>query len=654
MLGQRHLHNKFVQSQNMGILDILIDKEELTNSPNVGTPEVDCAGIEEAGVEVLVDNEKFGEELAAPVEAVVLVTPKPVNDAVVPDEAAETGATVEALAVTAEEVAPKPKAGTEKEDDVVLLEGVVEALVVVTVENTGATDVVNDNAGCAEEDVIEEKEEDAVVVDVESVVGFPKAELVENEKPEEDTEKGEAEVKFGSEGEVEAADEEEPNKAVEENAEGVLDDEDDPSRGKPALAADEDAPSMDVPEADDDDVSNRDEVVLGADDDAPKNADPRLAAEEDAPKRGVLELDEGKEAPNPEEPELAPVTDDPNNAEPEPPVEEVVPNEGVLEDEAVPTREGPEAAVTEDPNNDKPEVAPNEGVLEAVPTREGPEAAVTEDPNNDEPEVAPNKGVLEVFVEEDVPNKEEPEAAVTEDPNNDEPEVAPNKSVPEAVVDDAVPNKEEPEAVTDAPNNAEPEPPVEEGVPNKGALEAGADEEEPNNGPVEEAPNRDGPELGADEFPKRVGPDPNDLNGDEEEEDDERFENGKVEEDCGPDDEDPKPDIVYLSVSLYRSCSLGLQVCVFAGVLKLRGFDPEIPALFFLHVNYKNKLFPLNCLSFKEGEAASAMVLRDSNRKVLFLASKLVKASSPLEAELSRIEHEDTWCFGSKQRLEGS
>ncbi|KAF3440064.1 hypothetical protein FNV43_RR18342 [Rhamnella rubrinervis] len=97
--------------------------------------------------------------------------------------------------------------------------------------------------------------------------------------------------------------------------------------------------------------------------------------------------------------------------------------------------------------------------------------------------------------------------------------------------------------------------------------------------------------------------------------------------------------------------------------------------------------------AFKEGEAASAMVLRDSNRKVLFLASKLVKASSsPLEAELkaltwametaenlewnwivwssdaqvlvreikqlgagsSRVEHEDTWCFGSRQRLEGS
>ena len=37
---------------------------------------------------------------------------------------------------------------------------------------------------------------------------------------------------------------------IEENAEGVLDDEDDPSKGEPAFAADEVAPNMDVPEAD--------------------------------------------------------------------------------------------------------------------------------------------------------------------------------------------------------------------------------------------------------------------------------------------------------------------------------------------------------------------------------------------------------------------
>lgn len=124
------------------------DKAELTNSPKAGAAEVDCAGADEAGVEVLVDNEKLGEELAAPVEVVVPVTPKVVNDPVVPDEAAETGAAVEALAVVAEEVTPKP--GTEKEGWVVLLEAGVEALVVVRVENNGAADVVNDNAGCAD------------------------------------------------------------------------------------------------------------------------------------------------------------------------------------------------------------------------------------------------------------------------------------------------------------------------------------------------------------------------------------------------------------------------------------------------------------------------------------------------------------------------
>lgn len=155
--------------------------------------------------------------------------------------------------------------------------------------------------------------------------------------------------------------------------------------------------------------------------------------------------------------------------------------------------------------------------------------------------------------------------------------VAPNKGVLEAVVDEAVPNKKEPAAAIVAPNNAEPEPPVEEGVPNKGVLEGGADEEEPNNGAVEEAPNRDEPELGADEVPKRDAPDPNDLNGDEEEEDDERFENAKVEEDCGPDEEDPKPDIVSLSVSLSGSRYLGLRICVFAGVLKLRVLTLELP-----------------------------------------------------------------------------
>lgn len=95
---------------------------------------------DEAAVNDLVGNDK---ETMALDEAAVLVTPKPVNELAAPEEVAE-GAEDAAMdkVVAAEEL--KLKAGMEKDGCAVLVAAGVEALVVVTVENKGATEVEND------------------------------------------------------------------------------------------------------------------------------------------------------------------------------------------------------------------------------------------------------------------------------------------------------------------------------------------------------------------------------------------------------------------------------------------------------------------------------------------------------------------------------
>lgn len=103
---------------------------------------VDCSCDEEAGAVGLLDNEKPVKELVVPEEAVVLAVPKPVKELVV--EAAElAGAGVEAVVVAAEEEITL-KLGNAAGAAVVLA-AAVEALVVVTVENNAAVDVLNDN-----------------------------------------------------------------------------------------------------------------------------------------------------------------------------------------------------------------------------------------------------------------------------------------------------------------------------------------------------------------------------------------------------------------------------------------------------------------------------------------------------------------------------
>ena len=114
----------------------------------------DTAGVDEVDIDVLVEKEKPVVAFVVPEEAVLLVTLKPEkalevvavlailkpeNDPPLLEAAELPGIAVETVLI---EEAVGPNAGTE-EDCVVLLEAGVEAVVVVTVENTDGAAVVD-------------------------------------------------------------------------------------------------------------------------------------------------------------------------------------------------------------------------------------------------------------------------------------------------------------------------------------------------------------------------------------------------------------------------------------------------------------------------------------------------------------------------------
>lgn len=106
---------------------------------------VDCACDEEADIVVLPPNEKPVKEPPVPEGVAVLATPKPVKELAA--EAELVGAGAEVVVVVAEELL-KLKLGSavvEAAEAVVVLAAGVETLVVVTVENKGAVDVLKDS-----------------------------------------------------------------------------------------------------------------------------------------------------------------------------------------------------------------------------------------------------------------------------------------------------------------------------------------------------------------------------------------------------------------------------------------------------------------------------------------------------------------------------
>lgn len=116
------------------------------------TPNAEVVTLETAGVDAL-----FAKLNPVPKEAAeaLLPTPNPVKDDTTLAE--EAAGVTEALAAT-EDAAVAPKAGTEG-DKAVLPVATVEAVVVVTVENSGDKDVVNEKDPAGFEAGVEEAEE---------------------------------------------------------------------------------------------------------------------------------------------------------------------------------------------------------------------------------------------------------------------------------------------------------------------------------------------------------------------------------------------------------------------------------------------------------------------------------------------------------------
>lgn len=367
-------------------LEPVVDAEVVAGMLKAGTVVAEGAG-DEAGVEVLVDNEKLGTELAVAEEAGVAVTPNPVKELAGVEDPAVTA---DAAEVAAADEKPAANEGNVVEEDteaeLLTADGVDAPVVVVTVENDGAADGTKEKDVGFAEDAVEggadgaklkedcEDEEDGanekgeVVVDVAEGVKDGELELVglAKEKPV-GAAKGDdvaAELEgnmFENEGVVAEADAEAAeNAAVVEAAAAVA------AAGAKKLGLAEVAV-----------VPNRGGAVDRL---VPNTGAPELAAEAVPPNEDAPEAAAAAEGgvPNRDGAAVVVEVDDDVGA---------APNSGELAPEAAPNGGAPEVAA---PNNDEPELAPEDGA--GVPN--GEEAEVPDGPNDSEGELDPNGEAL--------------------------------------------------------------------------------------------------------------------------------------------------------------------------------------------------------------------------------------------------------------------